>query len=288
MNKSDVSRSDVSRRNFLKLIATGSFLGYSTTISAPSHAFGFTAAAIWSGEQIGALTKPIIESGKEWLLQEFGNLAKGNSAVTSKVMIQGFDLINKSLWESESYRFEREISPSQFFCTYSSEFEIGFQSERKRSELREMIYEVTNLDFKYALTRNPILDLQTLSALPFVGIDPNSSPTEKAEVIQYFLHMGFYNSPDELPSLDKVYWHKSVPEELRAKLLQASLTQTTARCLAGAHKFNSSDLKQYLSEEWRQEINSSISKITLLGEAIHLQAGKCRTLLELLESQKGF
>jgi hypothetical protein len=273
----------LNRRQFFKYTFATGVGTAAVSYSPPSEAFAFTAAGIATGEAIGEATKPLIERGKDMLLDQYNQFIGAFLNASVETTASSGQNILTALQETLNSEISRGTAPMPSSCDRKAEGEQQYASTVNRDSIYETFYNTENLNYKEYIASTPVVNMESGFAYSWNSFGDGNidDVATKANVVQFYLQLGY---TDEF---DKTGNTKNISSILRRKLARAILNNHLSNQLTDYHKtFAQRVDSTFHSEDWRHNISDLASPTPLAKELIMQIATENQVLYEILLSKQ--
>lgn len=279
---------NIDRRQFFKYAVGGAIAGGGVTYSSPSNAFAFTAAAIATGEQIGWMAKPLIDQGRDLLIESMKDLFSSTSGAVGHAISQSGDMKIKAIEQSWNTEWKRKTQPLGNECAYQEISELSIASAADDRSINLALNDKTKLRYKYAVTNELEVDYNTAISYAFNSRgDLKLDSSKRKNLTTFYMHLGNIPTTYKLERELGIGWEKDAGKLIREQMIAAHLNRHLAGQLSNRHA--SIKLKidgTYSSTPWRDSLNETSADLTMAQQLILLQAAQNEVLFEQLLSEQ--
>lgn len=244
------------------------------TYSPPSHAFGFTAAAISTGEELGWATKPYIDAGVNYLMEQFKLSTEFNMQAIVIGLATAGDGILDSINEIGNNQIKLKTHQNPATCALKSNSRSFNYTQNTNTELTKKYNDQFLGAYSVKIPNKINQDIH--KAIDYIWNDlsvDDTSISNIEQITELYLHLGY--SPVGLKKIDvnSIGWLTDFTSKLRYSLLTAALnrhqiSKISQRMNPISDYINST----YHSESWRSGVNEMPSNVPAAKELL-IQTG---------------
>ncbi|EPT2758089.1 hypothetical protein ACVP6W_002342 [Vibrio cholerae] len=264
----------ISRRNFFKFSVLGGVGAYSMTYSPPSHAFGFTAAAIATGEKLGWATKPYIDAGVNYLMEQFKLSTEFNMQAIVIGLATAGDGILDSINEIGNNQIKLKTHQNPATCALKSNSRSFNYTQNTNTELTKKYNDQFLGAYSVKIPNKINQDIH--KAIDHIWNDlsvDDTSISNIEQITELYLHLGYSSIGVKEININSIGWLSDFTTKLRYSLLTAVLnrhqiSKISQRIEPIRDYINST----YHSESWRLGINEIPSSVPAAKELL-IQTG---------------